>query len=60
MSDATGVPDALAAMLYEELRERGIENDPVGMDVPDITTLLALQRKGIEVARLATGDARGA
>jgi len=50
MSDATGVPDALAAMLYEELRERGIENDPVGMDVPDITTLLALQRKGIEVA----------
>src|SRR5664279_3552926 len=50
MPDATGVPDALAAMLYEELRERGIENDPIGMDVPDITTLLALQRKGIEVA----------
>jgi len=50
MPDSTGVPDALAAMLYEELRERGIENDPIGMDVPDITTLLALQRKGIEVA----------
>jgi Xaa-Pro aminopeptidase len=46
----TGVPDALAAMIYGELRERGLENDPVGMDVPDITTLLALQRHGIEVA----------
>jgi Xaa-Pro aminopeptidase len=50
MPDSTGVPDALAAMLYDELRERGIENDPLGVDVPDVTTLLALQRKGIEIA----------
>ena len=28
----------------------GSRSEPVGMDVPDITTLLALQRKGIEVA----------
>jgi Xaa-Pro aminopeptidase len=50
MADETGIPDALAAMIYEELRERGVENDPIGMDVPDVTTLLALQRKGIEIA----------
>ena len=46
----TGIPDALAEMIYGELRERGLEAEPVGMDVPDMTTLLALQRKGIEVA----------
>jgi Xaa-Pro aminopeptidase len=49
MPDETGIPDALATMIYEELRERGLENEPVGMDVPDITTLLALQRKGIQI-----------
>jgi Xaa-Pro aminopeptidase len=46
----TGVPDALAKMIFEELRERGLEKEPVGMDVPDATTLLALQRAGIEIA----------
>ena len=50
MPDPTGVPDALAAMILEELRERGLDGDPVGLDVPDMTTLLALQRHGIEVA----------
>ncbi len=50
MPDETGIPDALADMIYNELSERGLENEPVGMDVPDITTLLALQRKGIQVA----------
>jgi Xaa-Pro aminopeptidase len=44
------VPDALASMIVEELRERGLERDPVGMDVPDMTTLLALQRHGLEIA----------
>jgi Xaa-Pro aminopeptidase len=50
MPDETGIPDALAEMIYGELRERGLEDEPVGMDVPDVTTLLALGRKGIEVA----------
>jgi Xaa-Pro aminopeptidase len=50
MPDQTGVPDALAVMVLEELRERGLDADPVGLDVPDMTTLLALQRHGIEVA----------
>src|SRR3954468_18847911 len=50
MADATGVPDALAAMIHGELRERGLDGEPVGMDVPDMTTLLALQRQGLEIA----------
>jgi Xaa-Pro aminopeptidase len=50
MGIETGIPDALAEMIHGELRERGLENDPVGMDVPDITTLLALQRHGLEIA----------
>src|SRR3954469_9235766 len=50
MGDETGVPDALAAMVHGVLAERGLADEPVGMDVPDATTLLALQRKGIEVA----------
>jgi Xaa-Pro aminopeptidase len=49
MPDETGVPDDLAAMVFEELRERGLEREPVGMDVPDMTTLLALQRKGLRI-----------
>ncbi|HET7740935.1 MAG TPA: Xaa-Pro peptidase family protein, partial [Mycobacterium sp.] len=49
MPDATGIPDALASMIAEELRARGLEQEPVGMDVPDMTTLLALQRHGLQV-----------
>jgi Xaa-Pro aminopeptidase len=45
----TGVPDALASMVFEELRERGLAGEPIGMDVPDVTTLLALQRAGLEI-----------
>src|SRR6476620_6226972 len=37
MPDATGIPDALAAMIVEELRAQGLEKEPVGMDVPDMT-----------------------
>jgi Xaa-Pro aminopeptidase len=66
MPDETGIPDALADMIWSELRERGLDGEPVGMDVPDVTTLLALRRKGIEIAdsqpimlearKLKTGD----
>src|SRR5436190_245604 len=49
MPDSTGVPDALAEMIWTELHERGLDGEPVGMDVPDMTTLLALQRKGLEI-----------
>jgi Xaa-Pro aminopeptidase len=50
LPDESGIPDALAAMILEELRARELEREPVGLDVPDITTLLALQRQGIEIA----------
>ncbi len=50
MPDATGVPDDLAELIYEELRQRGIEKEPLGVDVPDMTTFLALSRKGIFMA----------
>ena len=49
MGDATGIPDALAEMIWTELHERGLDDEPVGMDVPDLTTLLALQRKGLQI-----------
>src|SRR5579884_1149848 len=49
MPDPTGVPDALADLIVSELAERGLEREPIGIDVPDMTTLLALQRKGLEL-----------
>jgi Xaa-Pro dipeptidase len=49
MPDSTGVPDALAEMIWTELHERGLDGEPVGMDVPDMATLLALQRKGLHI-----------
>jgi Xaa-Pro dipeptidase len=49
MPDETGVPDALASMVLHELRERGLAGEPLGMDVPDVTTLLALQRAGLQI-----------
>ena len=49
MPDETGVPDALASMVHHELRERGLAGEPVGVDVPDMTTLLALQRAGLHL-----------
>jgi Xaa-Pro dipeptidase len=47
MPDATGIPDALAELIASELRERGLADEPIGADVLDMTTVLALQRKGI-------------
>jgi Xaa-Pro aminopeptidase len=49
MPDETGVPDDLARMVHAELRELGLDREPVGMDVPDMTTLLALQRAGLHI-----------
>jgi Xaa-Pro aminopeptidase len=50
MPDSTGVPDALAELVARELRERGLQNEPIGVDVPDYTTVLALGRQGIHLA----------
>jgi Xaa-Pro aminopeptidase len=43
----TGVPDALGARIAHELRERGLENEKLGLDIPDMLTLEALQRAGV-------------
>jgi Xaa-Pro aminopeptidase len=45
----TGVPDRLASTLALELRERGLLDEPVGVDMADLVTLDALQRHGIQV-----------
>ena len=50
MPDSTGVPDALAELVAGELRQRGLQNEPIGVDVPDYTTVLALGRQGIHLA----------
>ncbi len=50
MPDETGITDALADLVWTELHERGLDAEPLGLDVPDMTTLLALRRKGLELA----------
>jgi Xaa-Pro aminopeptidase len=46
----TGVPDGLAKKISVELHERGIDDEPVGVDMADLVTLEALDRAGIQVA----------
>jgi Xaa-Pro aminopeptidase len=53
MPAETGVPDAMAAKVLVELRERGLERELLGVDMSDMATLEALHRAGI-----ATGDAQ--
>jgi Xaa-Pro dipeptidase len=43
----TGVPDRLAARILVELRERGLQDEPVGIDMADLVTIEALARAGI-------------
>jgi len=49
MGNQTGIPGALADMIWAQLHDRGLDTEPVGMDVPDMTTLLALQAKGLRI-----------
>jgi Xaa-Pro aminopeptidase len=46
----TGVPDGLAKKIAVELHERGLDREPVGVDMADLVTLEALDRAGIQVA----------
>jgi Xaa-Pro aminopeptidase len=43
----TGVPDALAGRIASELREHGLHEEPLGIDMTDMVTLEALQRAAI-------------
>src|SRR5262245_18190959 len=47
MPNETGIPGDLADLILHELLERGLEGEPLGLDVPDMTTLLALQAVGL-------------
>jgi len=50
MPDETGVPDSLAGKIAHELRERGLEGEPVGIDMTDMVALNALTRAGVATA----------
>jgi len=50
MPESTGIPDLLAAHIYEELRELGLQTEPLGIDVTDMETLASLGRRGLHVA----------
>ena len=45
----TGTTEALARNVAQELRERGLGGGPVGLDITDVPTVLALQAEGLEV-----------
>lgn len=45
----SGVPDHVAERIHHEMRERGIENEPLGIDNTDMLTVEALRRKGVHV-----------
>ncbi|HVQ58746.1 MAG TPA: Xaa-Pro peptidase family protein [Solirubrobacterales bacterium] len=50
MPDETGVPDSFAGKIAHELRERGLEGEPVGIDMTDMVALNALNRAGVVTA----------
>src|ERR671936_1012047 len=49
MPDGTGIPDRLGARIAQELREFGLEAEPLGVDMADLVTIEALQRAGVHV-----------
>ena len=50
MPRETGVPDALAGRIHQELADRGLAGEPLGIDLTDMETLYSLHRQGIETA----------
>jgi Xaa-Pro aminopeptidase len=50
MPDDTGIPQQMAEQIARELRERGLEAEPVGIDMTDMVALHALQRAGLKTA----------
>jgi Xaa-Pro aminopeptidase len=45
----TGIPDRLGTRIAHELRERGLLDEPLGVDKADLLTNEALQRAGVRV-----------
>ena len=50
MPRQTGVPDLLAGHIFDELREHGLEREPLGIDLTDMVTLASLHRLEIPTA----------
>jgi Xaa-Pro aminopeptidase len=53
MPAATGAPDVFAGHVHEELRELGLLDGPIGIDLTDMETLLSMQRRGLQMADAA-------
>jgi Xaa-Pro aminopeptidase len=45
----TGIPDRLGQKIAHELRERGLQDEPLGIDMADLVTIEALQRAGLGI-----------
>src|SRR4029079_13991019 len=45
----TAIPDRLGERIATELRERGLQGEPLGIDMADLVTIEALQRAGVHV-----------
>lgn len=45
----TGRAEAVAQKIYVELVERGLENEPLAIDIVELPILFALQEKGVKV-----------
>src|SRR2546423_3566885 len=52
MPRETGVPDLLAGRIHHELEERGIEAEPLGIDLTDMETLYSLHHRRLSVGCL--------
>ena len=48
MPDETGIPDGLARRIAGELRDRGLHDRRLGIDMSDLVTIDALRRAGVE------------
>src|SRR3954469_22185106 len=53
MPQQTGVPDLLAGHIHDQLREHGLEKEPLGIDLTDMETLASLHRKGVPTSNAA-------
>src|SRR4051794_33479299 len=53
MPDPTGVPDLMAGHVAGLLIELGLQDEPLGVDLTDWATVVALQKRGITIGDAA-------
>lgn len=49
MSPEMGRAEDVATKIWNELKERGLEKEPVGVDIAEVPVLFALQKKGLKI-----------